>query len=415
VSKLTVRNDGSKTVYTVDWACSLHDPASGAEVARYYYHVLSRIKPGQTNTFSVGADVLKDYPEHREVSQKYTPRKYQVRVFVTRVGYTDLTAWRDPAHDTYEVEVAAGPGAGEAPSLRMAGDGGAPPAPATPQPAVPAEIDDGEVLKVETRLVNVPVSAFDEAGRFVPDMREDEFRVYEEGVEQKIASFSRAEQPFTVVLLLDTSQSTGWTLEELKRQALAFVDMLRPGDQMLAVAFAATPHALHPRPTDDREVLRRAISGARQGPASRSTSLYDAVAIVNERVLRRLTGRKAVILFTDGQENSSQVATRPGTLREAEELDALVYAVQYSFKPPHVESDYLKALTEKTGGRLFGGNDGPKIAAAFAAVAEELRRQYVISYYPAAAPAPGQLRRVAVRSARPGTRALTRKQYAVRH
>jgi len=136
------------------------------------------------------------------------------------------------------------------------------------------------------------------------------------------------------------------------------------------------------------------------------TRLYDAVDFALQ-VLKPESGRKAVVLFTDG-ENTWGKATMKSTLREAEESDIIVYALQYGDMPP---DKYLQQLADKTGGRYFKAGDSNAIRQSFAGVADELRRQYVIGYYPKEAARSGQERKIKVKVNRKGVAVTARRSY----
>lgn len=290
------------------------------------------------------------------------------------------------------------------------------------------EVSEGDIVRIDTAFVTVPVSVLDRQGRFVPDLKREDFRVFENGVEQPIAYFEPTEKPFTVALLLDTSASTRFKLWEIKEAAIAFAKQLRPQDRVLVVAFSDQVLLLT-EATSDLQVVSTVIEA--NATAGNSTRLYDAVnLVVNER-LNNIPGRKAIVLFTDGVDTSSYLATYQSTLREAEELDALIYPIQYdttdymramqngagtvtvvtttrNWPFPGSSSsgtvyggptngaplpgarkadydranEYLHAMAERTGGRLYKANDKAQLAQAFTSIAEELRRQYSLGYYP---------------------------------
>src|SRR5436305_10619569 len=100
--------------------------------------------------------------------------------------------------------------------------------PTTSKSNEPEEVGEGDVVRVSTTLVSIPVSVMDRQGRFIPDLRKEDFRIYEEGVEQKVAYFASVEKPFTVALIIDTSASTHFRMEEMQDAAIAFVNKLRP-------------------------------------------------------------------------------------------------------------------------------------------------------------------------------------------
>lgn len=292
------------------------------------------------------------------------------------------------------------------------------------------EVSEGDVVRIDTAFVTVPVSVLDRQGRFVPDLQKSDFHVFENGVEQPIAYFEPTEKPFTVALLLDMSASTRFHLWEIKEAAIAFAKQLRPQDKVLVVAFSDEVLLLT-EATSDQSVVSEVIDVNANGGSS--TRLYDAVNLVINERLNKIQGRKAIVLFTDGVDTSSYLATYQSTLREAEELDALIYPIQYdttdymramqnsggtvtvvtttqnwpfpgstssqsvyggpvsgppapgTTKADYERADrYLHAMADNTGGRLYKANDTKQLAQAFSSIAEELRRQYSIGYYPGA-------------------------------
>src|SRR4029077_2373600 len=126
------------------------------------------------------------------------------------------------------------------PTLRPAGASPSSQAIQSSDPAAPTgpeEVSEGDVIRVNTSLVSVPVSVLDRQGRFVPNLKREDFTVFENGVEQSLAYFEPAEMPFTVALLLDTSPSTHFHLSEIKEAAIEFAKRLRPQDRVLIVSF----------------------------------------------------------------------------------------------------------------------------------------------------------------------------------
>ncbi|MDQ3908586.1 MAG: VWA domain-containing protein, partial [Acidobacteriota bacterium] len=195
----------------------------------------------------------------------------------------------------------------------------------TTAPSGPEEVGDDEVISVNTTLVTIPVSVRDRDGKYIPDLRKEDFRIYEDGVEQQVAYFATVEKPFTVALLIDTSGSTRYKMDEMQDAAISFVDQLRPDDRVIVVSFDDQVRVLC-EATNDRNALRSAIRTARRGEGTR---LYDAVDFVINQRLSRIEGRKAVVLFTDGVDTTSKHANYQSTVREAEESDSLIYSVQY--------------------------------------------------------------------------------------
>lgn len=214
-------------------------------------------------------------------------------------------------------------------------------------------------------------------GQYIVDLQRQDFRVYEDGKEQAIAHFSNVYQPFSVVLLIDTSGSTAPFIEQIKGAAKAFVDQLRTADTVRPIYFHGEIKPLTGTGVNDRKVFDAAIDRIEPGPINMGTRLYDAVEF-GLRAQKQMGSRKAVILITDG-ENTWGKATMKSTLREAEESDVVVFTVQYG---DFVPQKYLQQLAEKTGGRYFRGGDLAAIRNSFVQVADELRRQYVLGYHP---------------------------------
>jgi len=230
------------------------------------------------------------------------------------------------------------------------------PSPFTQRPA-PApsgeDIGEGEVLRISANLVSVPVSVMNRQGQYVVDLRQQDFRVFEDGREQTIVHFSNVDQPFSVVLLIDTSGSTAPFIDQIKAAAKAFVDQLRPSDTIRPVYFHGEIKPLTAEGISDRRLFDTAIDRIEPGPSNMGTRLFDAVAF-GLSALKPVPTRRAVILITDG-ENTWGKATMKDTLREAEESGVVVYTLQYGDlaplrhqPPPQL---YLQQLAEKTGGR----------------------------------------------------------------
>jgi Ca-activated chloride channel family protein len=299
----------------------------------------------------------------------------------------------------------------------------------------PRGADDDEVVRVSTALVTVPVSVMDRQGRFIPDLRKEDFRIYEDGVEQEIAFFETADKPFTVALVLDVSDSARLKLAEIQEAAVAFLGQLRPADRILVIAFNRDV-SLMTEATADRARAAAAIRRTRTGGG---TSLYDAVSEATGRQLKGIGGRKAVVLFTDGVDTASRRASFESTLRTAEELDALVYTIQYrtdedvaggrtgvpnpmggqlvTAKGEPLEAAYkraglyLRLLAGSTGGRSFRAGSPGLLAEAFRHIAEDLRRQYSLGYYPQNRSPEGKRRRLKVHVSMPDVAVRARGGY----
>jgi Ca-activated chloride channel family protein len=352
------------------------------------------------------------------------------------------------------------------------------------QKAGPEEVSEGDIVRVNTTLVSIPVSVMDRDGKYIPNLRKEEFRIWEDGVEQQVAYFASTEKPFTVALLIDTSGSTRFKLEEIQDAAIAFVNQLRADDRVMVVSFNDKIRVLTSQPTSDRALLRNAI---RQTEAGSGTRLYDAVDQVINQQLSHIEGRKAIVLFTDGVDTTSKHARYEDNVRDAEELDALIYPVEYdtssdmsiwgpggggpgsgqasgnvlidiigaifgggnsgggnggggypggrgggrggrggrggggggwpgsggsgTSRDEYERGDrYLHDLARVSGGRLYNAEQ-QNLDGAFRSVAEELRRQYSLGYYPKKAPQAGERRAIKVRVDRPELAVRARDSY----
>ena len=303
--------------------------------------------------------------------------------------------------------------------------------PDTIDAAPPAGTESEDFGKVETNLVTIPVSVFDRQGLYIPGLKQDDFKIFEDGKEQRIEYFGTSDKPFTVVLLLDTSPSTSYKIEEIRKAATAFVDQLKPEDKVMVIEFAASVHVLT-EPTGDRVAIYKAINRADFGPG---TSLYDAVNFSLSKRLNTVSGRKAIVLFTDGVDTQSMKASYDSTLALAEESDSLIFPIYYNtfqdtmsaqigiFGPPMAGSTareyavgkkYLEELAAYTGGRVFRPESTPGgLTSAFEGIAEELRRQYNIGYIPTEDGKPGQRKQIKVRVNRPNLVLRARDSYIV--
>jgi Ca-activated chloride channel family protein len=317
---------------------------------------------------------------------------------------------------------------------------------------------DLDVVRIDTNLVTVPLSVVDRDGRYISDLQKEDFQIAEDGVEQEIAYFGTVEKPFTVVLMLDTSASTWSKLGQIKDAAEVFVEQLRPDDQVMVISFGMGVK-VQCEPTNDRRKIRKAIGATGRGL---STHLYDAMENVMKKHLGRIQGRKALVVFTDGVDATSNHATYESTVRTAEELDALIYPILYDTYDPSIDTGgptapqsnsgvisilrkiplplpiptigtggssggggagssradydrgerYLHELADLTGGRVYeASRDLRYLRDAFSKIADELGRQYSIGYYPKRKGEPGERRQIKVRVRRPDLAVRAREKY----
>jgi Ca-activated chloride channel homolog len=308
------------------------------------------------------------------------------------------------------------------------------------KPIADTTADSEDEVKVETTLVTIPVSVFDRNGLYIPGLNQSDFKIFEDGKEQEIAYFGTSDKPFTVILLIDTSPSTEYKIDEIRSAAVAFVDQLKPQDRVMVIEFDANVHVLT-EATSDRQLIYK---GIRRADFGSGTSLYEAVEFSLKKQLSKIEGRKAIVLFTDGVDTTSRGrSTYDSTLAMAEESEALIFPIYYNTyfanrggigggggwpgtitmgPPPRGTTSedyalgrrYLEELADYTGGRVFRPESTPGgLTAAFEGIAEELRRQYQIGYTPAEDGKPGQRKQIKVRVNRANLVVRSRDSYIV--
>lgn len=319
-------------------------------------------------------------------------------------------------------------------------------------------IDDDDIIKVDTSVVTIPVKVLDRKNRFVSGLQKENFKVWEDNVEQEIALFSNEEQPFTVALVLDMSFSAKFKAEEIQAAAISFIDQLRSNDKVMVVSFDAEVHLLT-EPTSDRDRIYRAIKSTK---IDFGTSVYEAMDLVINQKFRKIDGRKAIVLFSDGVDTSSRKAYDTGNLTDALELDALIYPIRYDTfqdvqamknkpvidqtqmpspipsktkspfpfpiptqtvgvmdgKGTTVEEyrkadEYLDQLAYRTGGRMFYASTTANLTKAFTDIAAELREFYSIGYYPKDEAQQGKKRKLKVKVDRENVAVRARDNYVI--
>jgi hypothetical protein len=172
--------------------------------------------------------------------------------------------------------------------------------------------------------VTVPLIANDSNGTYITDLRQEEFAILEDGVPQEIAFLGKVAAPFHVVLMIDTSSSTQDKLRDIQQAAFTFVQQLQDADRVKVISFDDRVKDLNEF-TNDREILRSAIYKTKSG---QGTKVYDAMDLALNTI-RKIRGRKAIVIFTDGMDWHSDSATYEGTLRGLDEEGVVVYPIRY--------------------------------------------------------------------------------------
>lgn len=290
-----------------------------------------------------------------------------------------------------------------------------------------------ETLKIDSTLVTIPVSVVDTDGKYLLSLKQKDFRLFEENEEQEITNFSSIEVPISIVLVIDTSRSTKFRIEDIQHAAVSFVEQLRPNDRVMIVSFDEKIR-VQSEFTNDRNVLKQAIAKTKTGLG---TKLYEAVNFVTGEKFKNVQGRKAIVLFTDGVDTESKNGSGRQSMFDAEKNEISIFSLQYdtmadvdamlngknqaqkllTSNPTEEEfalaTRYLRGLAYRSGGRVHQAENLTNVNEAFAAIAEELRHQYSLGYYPKNEGKPGEFRRVRVEVLAPHQSIRARDGYRV--
>ena len=302
-------------------------------------------------------------------------------------------------------------------------------------------------LKVHVDLVILNVAVVDEKGANVTSLRKQDFIVYEDDVEQQVADFLPVEAPFHLVLALDTSISTRSSLGLIKKAASNFTDQLRSSDQIAIVEINSAIRDIQGF-TSDRRKLKKAIDRIATA-SSGGSRIYDGVADAARRLEKAEGGRKAIIMLSDGMENSSRIKFEdlrrllaqsdvvfyPVTIlnkgsqkdmledfiknADKKKADLASYVENAKFSVSVLEEVYqiqaerLQAMTDETGGKIFLVANLADLTEEYAKVAHELRNTFSLAYYSKNTDRDGTMRRIRVEVRDPRYRVRTRSSYFV--
>ncbi len=299
------------------------------------------------------------------------------------------------------------------------------------------EVPDSPRIRVESALVTVPVIVRDSEGRFMPGLTADSFRLSQDGSPVPISMFLTSEDPIKIALLLDTSVSAKSILKKIKQAAEGFLLQLRPKDLAMIVSFNSDVEVLCPLSSDHKE-LKEAIKSAKIGGSS--TRMRDAVSETQNR-FRSISGRKAIVLLTDGDDHGSR--TSPAALYDAVAASStLVYSVFYDVNPrelikelyglsshipksalnqptgPYAEwnkvqkeaSQYLENISDLSAGRFYRSSVD-ELDKAFRQISDELRSQYLLGFYPENSKLDGAMHSLAVSVTPPEAVITSRRSY----
>lgn len=291
-----------------------------------------------------------------------------------------------------------------------------------------------KVQKGNKTLVSVPVSVNDRDGRYIAGLKKEDFKVYRDGAEQKIAHFATYDEPVNIALLIDTSGSTSNTLPEIKEAAENFIELMNPNDRCLIATFDAQINVLSNLTSNQKalkDALAKIVTAQKEGSV-----LLNAVSEIAQKSFAGAPGRKAIVVLSDGKDYGSTIA-RNELLNRLEESDASIYSIFYQTgtgfnkmkidpngqpqeakpekkpkekKPKKKKKGYsivipgrgdvytpeevklsqkladieavnvLQKMSDTTAGRFYL-SDTPKLREVFRQIAGELRQQYRLGFY----------------------------------
>jgi VWFA-related protein len=303
----------------------------------------------------------------------------------------------------------------------------------TPAPVStgPEEISEGDVIRVDTELVSVNVSVVDRnTNRGVSDLAKDDFRLYEDNVQQQIAHFDSASAPFNLILLIDLSGSTARVVELIKGAALHFVEAARPFDRIGIITFAGGQVVVSSL-TNDHQALRQRINSIQKPDGS--TKLYDSLAFAMDEVFREAkdSRRNAIVVMSDGMDSTLPNVTGEGSTlsyeevsRRVREFDGVLYSIwvkTQSYVPLSIHDiqqetwdqghDDMKDLADDGGGAFYECLKLEDLAGAYERVVADLGMVYTLSYRPTNKARDGSWRAIRVNVNRPNSVARGKRGY----
>lgn len=293
----------------------------------------------------------------------------------------------------------------------------------TPTPAddeIP--IEDDEIIKIDTEVVNVLFTAQDKNRRLLTDLKQTDVRLFEDGQPQEVVAFSRQiDLPLSLTILIDTSASQERTLPEEKAAAVSFLEsVIRPAKDEVAVISFTGEATLEQGMTNNMTRLRRAIdrvefvppsgyvgggvvvgtppiSGRNQATQG-STAIWDAIWVTADEILGPAPEktRRAIILLSDGYDTYSKKKLDEA-VRAAQKSEAVIYSVGIGDNfYDGVDEGALRKISERTGGRAFFPRDEAELRQAFRQIQEEMRSQYLIAYEPSNQKRDGSFRKIEI-------------------
>lgn len=280
------------------------------------------------------------------------------------------------------------------------------------------------VIKIDTRLVSVPLTVFDRSGRHITNLKKEDFRVFENGVEQEIKFLDTVDKLVTVLLVMDVSGSMLDDADALANAATIFLNNLRPYDTVAAATFNQEVHFIF-NFAEAKEVWKRKKFKLRVDGLPPVTMIYDGMDFAL-RKMEKVKGRKAIIFFSDAV-GSGIFASAESNFQDAEENEAVIYTVQFGafeqpLKPANrkrlletiaTATDYMVRMAEISGGKHYQIEKIDDLERTFVEIVRELGLQYNLGYHPKTEAKRGERRRIKVETNVPNLVVRARDSYLV--
>jgi Ca-activated chloride channel family protein len=303
-------------------------------------------------------------------------------------------------------------------ALEISGAAQAPQA-ETGTPAAPQARGQTPAFRAGVELVSLNVTVSDATGRYVTDLEQEDFNVFEDGVKQDITFFNKTNLPVALALMLDTSASMDTKLQTAQEAAVGFARRLRPQDVAEVIDFDSRVTILA-NFTNDANELEQAI---RKTSAGGSTSLYNAVYIALKDLKKQVAKnveeirRRAIVVLSDGEDTSSLLPFDE-VLDLAKRSETAIYGIGLRSHEGATESRgfreaefVLRQLSQETGGRAFFPNQLPDLAKVYGQISDELSSQYTVGYTSRNPRRDGSWRRIVVRVNRQQVTPRTKQGY----
>ncbi len=272
------------------------------------------------------------------------------------------------------------------------------------------EVEDDEIITVESNLVVMNATITDKKGEPVFGLKEEQFEVYDDGKLQKLAFFKAQETPFAAVILLDSSGSMENQISVARSAAIKFLENLRFDDNAAIYSFDTTIKMVQDF-SNSRDIAYQIFDLKADGWTVLNDAIYKAAQVLSNRPEKR----RAIVVLSDGADTRSGRSASKA-LKAAQQSNASIYTIDMSSissggKQKMQNTATLKKFAKETGGVFIATRGGVEMREAFQNIVKELGVQYTLGFYPADEKKDGKFHELNLRIARPNLNIRTRKGY----